>query len=94
MNRVFVALLALVYFATCVVDSRIDTYVVDRIEDGGIAVLVRDIDDAVVEIPADELPEAEEGAVYRWGIVWTRDRQEESRRLATARAMYTTLTKE
>lgn len=94
MRKLSVLLLSLAFFATCVADSRVDTYVVDRIEDDVMAVLVRDTDNAIVEIPAHELPEAEEGAVYRWGLTWTRDRAEESRRIAAARSLYNTLTKE
>jgi hypothetical protein len=94
MHKLLATLWTAVFLATCVADSRMDTYVVDRIEDGEIAVLVRDADEAIVEMPASDLPSVEEGAIYRWGLTWTRDRAEESRRLAAARAAYATLTRE
>lgn len=94
MHKLLATLWTIAFLATCAIDSRMDTYVVDRIEDGETAVLVRDADEAIVEMPASDLPNVEEGAIYRWGLTWTRDRAEESRRLAAARSAYTNLTRE
>ena len=54
-----------------------ETYAVDQIE-GEVVVLVRESDAAIVEVPRTSLPEAEEGAIYRWVVIWKRDRATEA----------------
>jgi hypothetical protein len=74
----YALLLVSLVAGVAVSDSRATTYAVDRIE-GTTAVLVRDEDGAVLEVPTDVLPQAEEGAIYRWGVTFTRDTLEEAR---------------
>lgn len=53
-----------------------ETYAVDQL-DTETVVLVRESDAATVEMPRASLPDAEEGAVYRWAVIWTRDHKAE-----------------
>jgi len=71
----FIAGVALVLGGLLAGDAS-ETYAVDQIE-GEVVVLVRESDAAVVEVPRSSLPEAEEGAVYRWVVIWKRDRDAE-----------------